>query len=125
MPIKLVKIIQITKFISSNMKSYTLYIITDSNRHFLNVDITSDFTLTANEIRSSSNIFFPNGPHLTRIVYMEKFESKEKAEKRLLELRHFTFMQKEKLIRKQNTNWKNLCPFQIHTAQKKPVAYTS
>ncbi|MEN5232116.1 hypothetical protein [Sphingobacterium faecium] len=107
------------------MKSYTLYIITDSNRHFLNVDITSDFTMTANEIRSSSNVFFPNGPHLTRIVYMEKFESKEKAEKRLLELRHFTFMQKEKLIRKQNANWKNLCPFQVHTAQKKPVAYTS
>lgn len=107
------------------MKSYTLYIITDSNRQFLNVDITSDFSRTVNEIKSSTNIFFPTGPHLTCVVYMEKFESQEQAEKRQLQLNHFTRMQKEKLIRKQNTNWNNLCPSSIDTSKKKSVVYTS
>jgi putative endonuclease len=107
------------------MKSHILYIITDSNRQFLNVDITSDFTRTVNEIKSSSNVFFPNGPHLTRIVYMEKFESREQAKKRQLELNQFTRMQKEKLIRRHNTNWNNLCPSCNSASQKKSVAYTS
>lgn len=107
------------------MKTHTLYIITDSNRQFLNVNITADFTRTVNEIKSSNNIFFPNGPHLTRVVYIEKFESKEQAEKRQIELNHFTRMQKEKLIRKHNANWNSLCPSNIHLDQKKSVAYTS
>lgn len=107
------------------MKSHTLYIITDSNRQFLNVDITSDISRTINEIKSSSNIFFPNGPHLTRVVYMENFDCHEQAEQRQFELNHFTRMQKEKLIRKQNANWNNLCPSNMDASQKKSVVYTS
>ncbi|UIR57895.1 hypothetical protein LZQ00_08750 [Sphingobacterium sp. SRCM116780] len=107
------------------MHSYTLYIITDSNRQFLNVDITTDLALTVNEIKSSINLFFPNGPHLTRIVHLETFDSKEIAAKRKSELHHFTRMQKERLIRKYNANWNNLCPSTINIVQKKSVVYTS
>ncbi|MDH5827133.1 hypothetical protein [Sphingobacterium faecium] len=107
------------------MKLHILYIITDSNRQFLKADITPDINITMNEIKSSSKILFPNGPHLTRIVYMEHFQSNEQAEKRLLQLGQFTRMQKEKLIRKHNANWHNLSLTIVNTPQKKSVVYSS
>ncbi|HLT87238.1 MAG TPA: hypothetical protein VKZ57_06580 [Sphingobacterium sp.] len=90
------------------MESHIVYIITDSNRAYLEVGYCTDMPARLQEIHQTSSVLFGGSPKLSNVVYMEIFESKEKAVSYHGTLRHFTRMQREKLIRLKNPNWLNL-----------------
>lgn len=90
------------------MKTHIVYIITDSNRAYLEVGSCTDMPTRLQEIRSTSPTFFSGASKLSHVVYMETFHNKEKALSYEHTLRHFTRMQREKLIRFKNPNWLNL-----------------
>ncbi|MFD2554713.1 GIY-YIG nuclease family protein [Sphingobacterium tabacisoli] len=90
------------------MKKHLIYIATDPNRAYVEAGYTQDLiTQSANlQFHSSRNV--GKLPKFNRIVHVEEFASFDSAQKRLMELTHFTRMQKERLIRKHNPNWLNL-----------------
>lgn len=90
------------------MESHIVYIITDSNRAYLEVGYCSDIRNRLQEIHNTSSVLFGSSPKLNNVVYVEAFESKEKALSYHDTLRNFTRMQREKLIRLKNPNWLNL-----------------
>lgn len=90
------------------MEAHIVYIITDSNRAYLEVGYCTDVHARLQEIHNTSSGLFGGSPKLNNLVYMEIFESKEKALSYQDTLRHFTRMQREKLIRLKNPNWLNL-----------------
>ncbi|TYR36494.1 GIY-YIG nuclease family protein [Sphingobacterium phlebotomi] len=90
------------------METHIVYIVTDSNRAYLEVGYCSDMPARLQEIHNTSSILFNGSPKLNNVVYMEIFDSKEKALSYHSTLRHFTRMQREKLIRLKNPNWLNL-----------------
>ena len=92
------------------MNKHTIYIITDSNRSYLEVGQCIDLALKVQEIKDASTNLFSNTPKLCNIVYVEHFENLELAEKRTSQLQQFTHMQRERLVRMKNPNWLNLSP---------------
>ncbi|PRD56455.1 hypothetical protein [Sphingobacterium gobiense] len=90
------------------MTSHIVYIITDSNRAYLEVGYCTDMPARLQEIHHTSSVLFDGSPKLSNVVYMEIFQSKEKALSYRDTIRHFTRMQREKLIRLKNPNWLNL-----------------
>ncbi|SRR5690606_36624151 len=105
------------------MEQHIIYIITDSNRTYLEIGYCNDLNVKLQEIRDSSSILFSNNIKLNSIVYTECFDSYEKAASRKTQLRQFTRMQREKLIRLKNPNWLNLYPVYPRIAHKKAVVY--
>jgi putative endonuclease len=104
------------------MKKHCIYIITDSNRLYLEVGYCTDISLKLHEIEQADGSLFSTAPKFNRIVYSEEFLSFEAAQKRVDEIKHFTRMQKERLIRKHNPNWLNIIQRSApHT--KKAVVY--
>lgn len=109
------------------MKTHLVYIITDSNRAYLEVGYCTNMDARFQEIHHTSPIFFSGAPRLSNVVYMETFHNKEKALAYQHTLRHFTRMQREKLIRLKNPNWLNLYQSALreeHIENKKVVVYT-
>ena len=90
------------------MESHIVYIITNSNRAYLEVGYCQDMPARLHEINSTPSILFSNSSKLCHVVYMETFDSKEKALSYQHTLRNFTRMQREKLVRLKNPNWLNL-----------------
>jgi len=90
------------------MEKHIVYIITDSNRAYLEVGYCTDMAVLLQDIHSTSPILFGNSPKLSNVVYMQAFDNKEKALSYQQTLRHFTRMQRERLIRLKNPNWLNL-----------------
>lgn len=90
------------------METHIVYIITNSNRSYLEVGYCTDMPTRLQEIQHTSSVLFGSSPKLSNVVYLEIFESKEKALSYHSTLRHFTRMQREKLIRLKNPNWLNL-----------------
>lgn len=90
------------------MKKISIYIITDSNRRFLEVGTHTDLSLLMHELQQSNEMLFNASMRLNRLVYMENFHCEEQAEKRKRELQLYTRMQLEKIIRKANPNWNQL-----------------
>ncbi|WP_140939659.1 GIY-YIG nuclease family protein [Sphingobacterium lumbrici] len=90
------------------MKKYSIYMITDSNRLYLEVGYCTDISLKLHEIEQADWSLFSTAPKFNRIVYSEESPSFEAAQKRVDEIKHFTRMQKERLIRKHNPNWLNI-----------------
>lgn len=108
------------------MKTHIVYIITDSNRAYLEVGSCTDMLTRLQEIRNTPPIFFSGSPKLSHVVYMETFHSKEKALSYEHTLRNFTRMQREKMIRLKNPNWLNLSHDsfrQKNIQNKKAVVY--
>ncbi|NGM64020.1 GIY-YIG nuclease family protein [Sphingobacterium sp. SGR-19] len=97
------------------MESHIVYIITDSNRAYLEVGYCTDMSTQLQEINHTSSTLFGSSPKLRNVVYIEVFEKKEKALSYHSTLRHFTRMQREKLIRLKNPNWLNLHASPSHT----------
>lgn len=77
------------------MSGYKVFIATDSNRKELKIT-TSDIT----DRRQDSSAL--------RVVYEELHPNYHAAQRRTGELSHYTRMQIERLIRKQNPNWADL-----------------
>ncbi|PRD48247.1 GIY-YIG nuclease family protein [Sphingobacterium haloxyli] len=90
------------------MATHIVYIITDSNRAYLEVGYCTDMPSRLQEIHHASSFLFDGSPKLSNVVYMEIFQSKEKALSFRDTIRRFTRMQREKLIRLKNPNWLNL-----------------
>ena len=108
------------------MKTHSVYIITDSNRAYLEVGYCADMEMRIQEIRYTPPILFSNTPKLRNVVYIETFQNKEKALAFQGTLRHFTRMQREKLIRLKNPNWLNLYQDSFreeHIKNKKVAVY--
>lgn len=90
------------------MKKHLIYLVTDPNRVYVEAAYTQDL------IAQSANLQFRaihnagKSNKTNRIVHVEEFSSFDTAQKRLIELTHFTRMQKERLIRKHNPNWLNI-----------------
>ncbi|MBE8720750.1 GIY-YIG nuclease family protein [Sphingobacterium pedocola] len=104
------------------MKKHSIYMITDSNRLYLEVEYCTDVSLKLHEIEQAGWSLFSTGPKFNRIVYSEDFPSFDAALKRVDEIKHFTRMQKERLIRKHNPNWLNIIP-KSTPRTKKVVVY--
>lgn len=90
------------------MDKHSVYIVTDSNRTYLEVGFCKDLNSKMNEIRVSTPSIFPNSPKLNNLIHLEEYDSLEKALLRTAQLRQFTRMQREKLVRMRNPNWLNL-----------------
>lgn len=89
---------------------YRVVLVTDNNRQFLEGILTQDISLLLQELAEVRENQLIGKPMLTRVVYEETFATESMANKKLLELKTFTRMQRERLIRKQNPNWLNLYP---------------
>lgn len=105
------------------MEKHLIYIITDSNRAYLEVGYCTDMNLRLSEITTASSAFFGRSPRLSNVVYLEEFSSKEHAAARQQQLQCFTRMQREKLIRLKNPNWLNLHSMSNNITNKKVVVY--
>ncbi len=93
------------------METHTVYILTDSNRTYLEVGYCTDITIRLQETHFTSSGLFSHVPKLNILVYMETFHEIEKALACQHKLRRYTRMQREKLIRLKNPNWLNLCHY--------------
>ncbi len=106
------------------MNNFYTYIITDSNRRFLQPGISQNLNLVYNELQNYQESKLFSYAILNRIVHIETFPTKAAAQKRLTDLNQMGRMVKERLIRKNNPNWLSLCP---HVAKnrttKKAVVY--
>lgn len=127
MPIKLAFTFSKSKFVSINlaikMEKHIVYIITDSNRAYLEVGQCTDLNTRIQEIRSASNVIFSSTPKLSNIVHVESFENAEAANARQQQLQQFTRMQRERLIRTKNPNWLNLQILANGVDRQKVAAY--
>lgn len=85
-----------------------IYILTDSNRACLHVGMTDNLDKAINTYREMPGLFFDACSKVSRLVYHEAYPSEEAAMRRFNELRTYTRMQKERLIRKRNPNWVDL-----------------
>lgn len=104
--------------------TYRILIVTDSNRNFLEVVLTNDLLYTIQDIYTSHQTLFSTTHRLTRIVYEELFTSESAANKRLIELKSYTRMLRERLVRRRNPNWLNLYPIRpMPLGNKKVVVY--
>ncbi len=104
-------------------QKHIIYIATDANRWYLEVDYTQDITSTSYKLAQSNDNCSANcNSMLSRIVFFEEFDHIEKALARKKELSQYTRMMKERLIRRQNPNWLNLVSAQI-TKNNKAAVY--
>ncbi len=92
------------------MKKHLIYIATDPNRAYVEAGYTQDLIAQSADLQFHSSRNAGKLPKFNRIVHVEEFASFDSAQKRLMELTHFTRMQKERLIRKHNPNWLNITP---------------
>jgi putative endonuclease len=107
------------------MSNFIVYILTDNNRKHFKIDFTSNILSTALELQQTNNFIFQHGPSLTRIIYTETFSNLGSAKKKMNELKNFTSMQIEKIVRKHNPNWHNLFPQQQQTYPKGESHYAA
>lgn len=82
-----------------------IYILTDINRKSLHVGTTSDLNEAVKTYREMYTLFFDAGSQISRLVYKETYASEEAALMRFEELKNYTRMQKERLIRRHNPDW--------------------
>lgn len=104
------------------MKKHIIYFVTDANRTVIQVEYCSNIAQRLIELQEVTLGFVCGRAKLCRIVYMEEFINLKDAQRRKLELSSFTHMMKERLIRRQNPNWKNITYISSYE-HKKTVAY--
>ncbi|SKB97343.1 putative endonuclease [Sphingobacterium nematocida] len=98
------------------MKKHLIYIATDPNRVYVEAGYTQDLMTQSSNLQFHSIHSSGRSPKFNRIVHVEEFSSFDAAQKRLIELTHFTRMQKERLIRRHNPNWLNINPLNTNMA---------
>ncbi|WP_343559935.1 hypothetical protein [Sphingobacterium sp.] len=107
------------------MGKFIVYILTDNNRRYFEIDFTSNIFSTVMELQQANNFILQQGPHLNRIIYSEEFSQLAYAKKRMSELQNFTRMQIERVIRKNNPNWNNLYPQQQQAYPKRSTNFAA
>ncbi|MBE8712338.1 GIY-YIG nuclease family protein [Sphingobacterium hungaricum] len=107
------------------MNNVVVYIVTDSNRKFLEIGTSTNLSQTIFELQNHNKTLFSAFGNLNRVVFSEEFSNPFLAEKKVSELRNYTRMQIERLIRKTNPNWLNLCVTAMPLRTKKVAAYAS
>lgn len=107
------------------MSNFIVYIVTDNNRRYFEIDFTSNMFSTVMELQQANSFILQRGPHLNRIIYSEAFSKLACAKKRMNELQNFTRMQIERVIRKNNPNWNNLYPQQHQAYPKRNTNYAA
>ena len=91
----------------STMENF-VYIITDSNRTNLHVGMSTDLSGTLDKYRLAAASFFNRKEQLTRLVYVQRFNTEKQALNYLELISGYTRMQRERLVRSCNPNWHNL-----------------
>ncbi|WP_104382662.1 hypothetical protein [Sphingobacterium sp. HMA12] len=107
------------------MSNFIVYILTDNNRRYFEIDFTSNMLSTIVELQQVNSFTFQQGSHLNRIIYSEAFSKLACAKKRMNELQNFTHLQIERIIRKNNPNWNNLYPQQQQSYAKRNSNYAA
>ena len=107
------------------MKKHIVYILTNSNRTYLEVGYCQDLATKLQEIKDATSVMFTQISKLNSVVYIEELNTHEEAQRRQLQLQQFTRMQRERLIRLKNPNWLNLQVMYMENRQKKVVVYAS
>jgi len=99
-----------------------IYILTDANRKCLHVGTTSDLNEAMNTYREMYALFFDGGSPISRLVYKETYHDEEAALMRFEELKNYTRMQKERLIRRHNPDWVDMSLSRpIRTMRPNPI----
>lgn len=106
------------------MKKHLIYIATDPNRVSVEAGYTQDLLTQSSHLQFHSIHSAGRSPKLNRIVHAEEFSSFDMAQKRLIELRGFTRMQKERLIRKHNPNWLSINSLISNTANPATIHFS-
>lgn len=92
------------------MQSYHLVIVTDPNRQTLRLYYTQNIEELLYAINKKDSLF--SSVHTAkmryRIIYQEIFSNSVEVLARYNFIKHFTRMQLEKLVRKNNPNWLSL-----------------
>lgn len=95
-----------------------IYILTDINRKSLHVGTAADLNEAIKTYREMYTLFFDAGAQISRLVYKETHASEEAALQRFDELRNYTRMQKERLIRRHNPDWVDMSLVRRQTPAK-------
>ncbi|SFS33895.1 GIY-YIG nuclease family protein [Sphingobacterium wenxiniae] len=107
------------------MEKHIVYIITDSNRTYLEAGYCKDLNTRMQEIKDAASVMFTQIAKLNNVVHVEEFDTFEEAQRRKVQILQFTRMQRERLVRLKNPNWLNLHAAHTQPAQKKVVVYAS
>jgi len=93
----------------SGLTMYSVYILTDIHRKELVLGMSPEISKLKQCLELSSVLNPRYGaPPANRLVYIRNFQEPLEANFWLLELNHFTRIQKERMIISQNRNWENL-----------------
>ena len=104
------------------MQKHLVYIATDANRLYLEVDYCQDINVKYFELLAQlSSCFLSPSPKLSRIILVEEYPTFEAAVKRKAELNMYTRMMKERVIRRNNPNWLSLVAIPTNTNKKAAV----
>lgn len=120
---KLVIIMQTQKFSFNNTQLagslfpdfpksvFYIYVLTDCNRAQFRIGVCSDLSQFLNLIVQTKNLAPTCGePAIDKLVYLEANVPIKKAELRVNEIMSYTRMQKDRLIRGRNQDWKDMRP---------------
>ncbi len=90
------------------MKNFYVYILTNKNNTTLYVGMTNDLQRRLYEHKNELLDGFTKRYHLHKLVYFECVDSAESAIAREKQLKKMSRLNKEKLINRDNLDWKDL-----------------
>jgi putative endonuclease len=90
------------------MNTYFVYILTNINKTVLYVGFTNDIIRRTQEHKEKKFDGFTKFYNIDRLVYFEKHDTADEAMKRERELKKWNRKWKERLINKQNPEWRDL-----------------
>lgn len=88
-------------------KQQFVYILTNTNRQNFKIGLTDDLNYTVQYYKQRQAQSINKHQDAARLVYFEEI-SQDRALSRLCEIDAYTRSQKERLIRRDNTNWIDL-----------------
>lgn len=102
---------------------FYVYVLTDCNRTQFRTGVCSDLGQFLNLIVQARMLAPTCGePAVDKLVYLQANVPVKKAEKRVNEIMTYTRMQKDRLIRMNNPDWKDLRPALAKILQEAPSA---
>jgi len=87
---------------------YYIYILTTKNNAMLYIGVTNDLQRRLYEHKNKLIDGFTKKYNINRLVYYEEYKEIEEAIAREKQLKSWTRIKKEKLIEKENPEWKDL-----------------
>jgi len=93
---------------NSNLNTYFVYILANINKAVLYVGFTNDIIRRTQEHKEKKFEGFTKFYNVDRLVYFEKHDTAEEAMIREKQLKKWNRKWKERLINKQNPEWRDL-----------------